>query len=150
MIQGLDCLLYQQAFCPHSYNAWWVLRVCNIQHVEMTLNMTCAKQHTGAHEPSHNFRRPYIFDGGCQTAPFAFFHRLVGWLCSPPVFSFENFFFFNPKPLFAPPSFSWDTFRPLGLKHGTECLGDCPDAAYYGPYIQEETDKCCFLPMKLL
>lgn len=26
------------------------------------------------------------------------------------------------------------------LKHGTECLGDCPDAAYFGPNIHKDTD----------
>ena len=24
---------------------------------------------------------------------------------------------------------------------GTECLGDCPDAAYFGPHILEESDE---------
>ncbi|CAK9080736.1 unnamed protein product [Durusdinium trenchii] len=26
------------------------------------------------------------------------------------------------------------------LRHDTQCLGDCPDAAYYGPFIREESD----------
>ena len=27
------------------------------------------------------------------------------------------------------------------LKDQTECLGDCPDAAYFGPNIEEDSDK---------
>ncbi|CAJ1449110.1 unnamed protein product [Effrenium voratum] len=26
------------------------------------------------------------------------------------------------------------------LRHNTECLGDCPDAAYYGPNVHEDSD----------
>jgi len=44
------------------------------------------------------------------------------------------------------PSLHYVEFAPLMiqglecLKHKTECLGDCPDAAYFGPHIREDSD----------
>lgn len=34
------------------------------------------------------------------------------------------------------------------LKHDTQCLGDCPDAAYYGPYIREDSDVIDMLTLE--
>eukprot|EP00434_Breviolum_minutum_P039856 symbB.v1.2.035399.t1/scaffold4703.1/size36139/2 len=34
------------------------------------------------------------------------------------------------------------------LKENTQCLGDCPDAAYYGPYIREKSDVIDMLTLE--
>ena len=42
------------------------------------------------------------------------------------------------------PSLEFTPLKILGLeclKNNTECLGDCPDAAYFGPNIKTDSDE---------
>ena len=44
----------------------------------------------------------------------------------------------------APPPIAFTPLRIHGLEcleKGTECLGDCPDAAYYGPHVLPDSDR---------
>jgi hypothetical protein len=34
------------------------------------------------------------------------------------------------------------------LQRGTACLGDCPDAAYFGPHVREDSDEVQMLRLE--